>query len=55
MIGKLQASARQAHVNLSEGSVVWLQSSARQVLVNLSEGWVAGLRGVVNFAVYFDV
>ena len=36
MIGKLQASARQAYVNLSEGWGIFgkLQASARQLVVN---------------------
>jgi hypothetical protein len=45
IIGKLQASARQVHVKLSEGSILKclkmtgkLQGSATQVHVNLSEG-----------------
>jgi hypothetical protein len=38
MIWKLQASANQVHVNLSEGSVVWRQTSEKQAHVNLSEG-----------------
>ena len=42
MNGRLQASARQASVNLSEGciSAGKLQASARQASVNLSEGCI---------------
>jgi hypothetical protein len=39
MIVKLQATAKQAHVNLSEGSISELQGSAKQGYVNLFEGW----------------
>ena len=39
---KLQASARQAYVNLSEGCMPpgKLQAYAKQAYVNLSEGWM---------------